>query len=59
MAKTGEITVEVKAELKVDRKTAETCLKLVELYVNQNKTDIIGTRHEDGTLSFEYKEKLW
>lgn len=40
MAKLSEITVDVKAKLDVDRKTAETCLSLLEIYCNANNLRI-------------------
>ena len=57
MAKAAEITVDVKAKLSVDRKTAETCLRLLEIYVNENNVDIIGHRKEDGTQEFEFDNR--
>ena len=54
MGKAAEITVDVKAKLSVDRKTAETCLRLLEIYVNENNVEIIGHRKEDGTNKFEF-----
>ena len=57
MAKAAEITVDVKAKLSVDRKTAETCLRLLEIYVNENNVDIIGHRKEDGTQEFEFDKR--
>ena len=54
--KASEITVDVKANLTVDRGTAEGCLKLVELYVNQTGKRIIGEREEDGTDSFHFED---
>lgn len=54
MAKISEITVEVKAKLTVDRKTAEGCLKMVEMYVNQSKDDIVADRDENNELTFRF-----
>lgn len=53
MAKT-QLTVTINAMLDVDRKTAETCLRLVEAFVNANPVDLICTKQEDGKLGFEY-----
>lgn len=52
-----ELTITVNAKLDIDKQTAETCLKIVELYVNQNGLDIIGCQHNDGTVSFEFHGK--
>jgi hypothetical protein len=58
MGKAAEIVVDVKAKLDVDRKTAETCLRLIEFYVNANGVNIIVHKNDDGELSFEFEEKL-
>jgi hypothetical protein len=50
--KVNDITVEVKAKITVDRKTAEACLKLVEMYVNETRNYIKCDRAGDGELSF-------
>lgn len=52
--KASELTVTINAKLDVDRKTAETCLRLVEAYVNANCVDIICTVKENGEKSFKY-----
>lgn len=54
MAKISDIVVEVKAKLTVDRKTAEACLKMVEMYVNQSKDDIVADRDENNELTFRF-----
>ena len=54
MAKTSELTVTINAKLDVDRKTAETCLRLVEAFVNANPVDLVCHQHEDGELEFQY-----
>ena len=56
MAKT-EITVNVNAKLDVDRKTAETCLRLVEAYVNANNVYIMCRTEPNGEVSYWYEEK--
>jgi hypothetical protein len=53
MAK-SELTVTINAKLDVDRKTAETCLRLVEAFVNANPVDLICHKRENGELEFEY-----
>ena len=51
MAKNG-IDVEVKCRMSVDRGTAEGCLKLVEMFLNENRQFGIGTvENDDGTRS--------
>lgn len=57
MAKVEDITVEVKANMNVDKTTAETCLKLVELYINQNGVDLIGNTKIDGTIGLVFEER--
>jgi hypothetical protein len=54
--KVQDITVEVKAKMTVDRKTAEACLKLVEMYVNESDNYIEFDRAESGELSFRFME---
>ena len=53
MAK-SELTVTINARLDVDHKTAETCLRLVEAFVNANPVDIVCHRKETGEMEFEY-----
>ena len=56
MAKVAEdLTLEVKAKLTVDRATAEACLKMVELYVNNNGVNVMVDRLENGELKFYYE----
>ena len=56
MAKVAEdLTLEVKAKLTVDRETAEACLKMVELYVNNNGANVMADRLENGELKFYYE----
>ncbi|MDO4472405.1 MAG: hypothetical protein Q4C17_04495 [Bacillota bacterium] len=56
MAKVEDITVEVKANMTVDKTTAEACLKLVELYINQNDVDLIGNTKIDGTIELNFQK---
>lgn len=52
-----ELTVNVNCDLTVTKETAETCLKLVELFVNShNGLDVCGNRNDDGSVSFYFKE---
>ena len=57
MGKLSEITIDVKANLNVDRRTAETCLRLVEIFCNATTTNVIGHRGEDGYTTFEFERK--
>ena len=57
MAKLTDITVDVKANLNVDRRTAETCLRLVEIFCNENGISVIGHRDEDHYTTFEFERK--
>ena len=54
MAK-NELTIDVKANLTVDRKTAETCLRLVEIFCNANSQQIIGHRTENGETEYSFE----
>ena len=55
--KAEELTVEVRAKLDVSRSTAEACLKMVEIYVNEHPNiRIVGEKKEDGTDSFRFEE---
>ena len=54
--KVSELTVTINAKLDVDRKTAETCLRLVEAYVNANGVRINCTHYENGEVSFVFDE---
>lgn len=56
MAK-SELTVTINAKLDVDRKTAETCLRLVEAYVNANNVFIMCNKSPNGEVSFWYEAK--
>ncbi|MCD7724304.1 MAG: hypothetical protein LUI12_01905 [Clostridiales bacterium] len=51
-----EIMIEMKAQLTVDRETAETCLKLVEMYTNQNPVLVMVQREETGKLKYTFEE---
>ena len=58
MSKPNELTISVSVKTNIDRKTAEACLKIVELYVNQTGLDVIGRTEHDGTVSFSFEERL-
>ncbi len=53
--KATDITVEVKAKMTVDRRTAESCLKLVEMYVNDTGKNVIVHKTDTGELEFSYE----
>ena len=56
MAKVLEnVVVEVKAKMTVDRATAEACLKMVELYVNNSGVNVMVDKLESGELKFYYE----
>lgn len=55
MGKLSDVTVEVKAKLEVDRRTAETCLRLVEVFCNENGVHIIGHRMENGEHEYSFE----
>lgn len=56
MAKVLEnAVVEVKAKMTVDRATAEACLKMVELYVNNNGINLMADKYENGEVQFYYE----
>ena len=64
MAKIDEITIGVDVGIRISRKSAETALKLVEMYINQNDSDIGRTyiykhTNTDGTVSLMLKEAHW
>lgn len=51
-----EITINVKANLEVDKQTAEACLKLVQIYVNAHpEIQILGHRLPNGETEFCYE----
>lgn len=57
MGKLTDITIDPKANLHVDRKTAETCLKLVEIFCNANGINVLGHRDENHYTTFEFETK--
>lgn len=53
MSVIDSLTVEVNAKISVDQKTAEACLKLVEIFMNNHCDCCIQVaRNEDGTETF-------
>ena len=53
--KVHELTVTINAKLDVDRRTAETCLRLVEAYVNANHVLIVVDREPNGEVHYHYE----
>lgn len=54
----NEICIDVEARLTVSKDTAEKCLRLLEMYVNDNKDVlIIGHRDESGAEHFELSKR--
>ena len=60
MKRIKKITVKTKrtattdVKLNIDRETAETCLRLVEVFVNENPVSVEFYRQENGKLKFVY-----
>lgn len=57
MAKLSDVTVEVNARLGVDRRTAETCLRLVEVFCNDSGMCIMCSNGLNGEVKFEFAHK--
>lgn len=55
--KIDDITVKVKAKLDVDEGTANACLKLVEIFCNENNLIVARRDHSDGTHEYEFVVK--
>ena len=53
--KAEELTVEVKAKMTVDKRTAEDCLHLVEMFVNDTGAKIIVDQDANGEMRFRYE----
>ena len=53
--KAEELTVEVKAKMTVDKRTAEGCLHLVEMFVNDTGAEIIAEKDANGEVRFHYE----
>lgn len=56
MSKKTELMIEVTA--KIDRESAERCLKMVEWYCNDNNLVPYADRDPDGTLHFRFEIDL-
>ena len=57
MDKLTDITIDVKANLHIDRRTAETCLRLVEIFCNNKRINVIANFDEDGHTTFEFEDR--
>ena len=55
LMKAEELTVEVKAKMTVDKRTAEGCLHLVEMFVNDTGAKIIVNKEANGEMRFHYE----
>ena len=55
MASVGTITVDVR--IGIDKDTANVCLKIVEMYMNQYNVDVIGTYQDDGSTKLRYEPR--
>lgn len=54
----SEVTVPVAVKMVIDKSTAEACLKIVELYLNQHQELFIECCYRgDGTVTHSFKEK--
>lgn len=58
MPKFEDITIDVKARLDIDQRTAEGCLKLVEIFCNANGMNIIGERDHNGETSYRFEKSI-
>lgn len=56
MASAKKISVELEGKIVVDQNTAELCLKVVEVYMNQNHIAIQADEDESGKLSLRFTE---
>ena len=53
MAK-NELTIDVTANINVDTRTAEACLKLVEIFCNARGLAVVGRLDETGYTTFAF-----
>ena len=51
--KADKITIDVDARISISKETAERCLALIEMYLNDNEDVCIsgGARHENGKVT--------
>ena len=56
----SEVTVPVDVKMVIDKSTAEACLKIVELFMNQHRElTVEGCCREDGTINYSFKKKVY
>ena len=48
------LSIELEGKVVIDQKTAELCLKVVEVYMNQNHADILSDYDAHGNLSLRF-----
>lgn len=54
---TNALVVDISAKLHVDRATAEGCLALVSIYMNDNGLTVFEKTNKDGTIALEFTER--
>ena len=59
MKKMANIEIDVKANLNVDRRTAETCLRLVEIFCNANCERIVGHSMKNGETEYHFEPETF
>lgn len=57
MAKATEITVQVNARLDVDEKTATTCMRLLEIFINKAGLLVLPFKNSDGEIELIFAEE--
>ena len=55
MAKLDGINVDINAKLTVDNRTAEACLRLVEIYINTAPFKLVSKWNENGETELWYE----
>lgn len=51
------LTVDISAKLHVDKTTAEGCLALVSIYMNDNGLTVFEKTNKDGGIALEFTER--
>lgn len=54
---TNALVVDISAKLHVDRATAEGCLALASIYMNDNGLTVFEKTNKDGTIALEFTER--
>lgn len=49
------VEVKLNLSMNIDKGTAECCLKIVEMYVNANKTRVVADREPNGDVRYHYE----